>query len=139
MPIYLFGPPAPHEASVPVPFSGPSTKGIVEAADNEIDLECGIQYKAYWPWPEQKYWQLYLQKARSFHHETVARRIILNKCKDKAVLGDLDERVIKHEQMVRTFLMGISERQRDRTVVVVDKVNMRLRVVAKVQQGTTTV
>jgi len=63
----------------------------------------------------------------------------LNKCKDKAVLGDLDERVIKHEQMVRTFLMGISERQRDRTVVVVDKVNMRLRVVAKVQQGTTTV
>ena len=63
----------------------------------------------------------------------------MNKCKDKAVLGDLDERVIKHEQMVRTFLMGISERQRDRTVVVVDKVNMRLRVVAKVQQGTTTV
>lgn len=63
----------------------------------------------------------------------------MNKCKDKAVLGDLDERVIKHEQMVRTFLMGISERQRDRTVVVVDTVNMRLRVVAKVQQGTTTV
>lgn len=63
----------------------------------------------------------------------------MNKCKDKAVLGDLDERVIKHEQMVRTFLMGISERQRDRTVVVVDKVNMRLRVVTKVQQGTTTV
>ena len=63
----------------------------------------------------------------------------MNKCKVKAVLGDLDERVIKHEQMVRTFLMGISERQRDRTVVVVDKVNMRLRVVAKVQQGTTTV
>lgn len=63
----------------------------------------------------------------------------MNKCKDKAVLGDLDERVIKHEQMVRTFLMGISERQRDRTVVVVDTVNMRLRVVTKVQQGTTTV
>lgn len=111
------------------------TKGIVEVVDNQIDVTFGIQYKAYWDWPERQYWQVYLKQVRRFHHSTVSRRNLFNKSKDEAVLDDLDKRRIHCNQMVTKFLMGISKIHRDRTVVEVDTVKGRLRIVKRVQQG----
>ena len=119
------------------------TKGIVEVIDNEIDVMFGIQYKAYWDLPERQYWQVYLGHVRRFHHETVRRRILFNHtpswsrsiAKDTADLDDLDKRTIKCNKMVTKFLLGISKIHRDRTVVVVDTVNRKLRHVKRVQQG----
>ena len=120
---------------LPEPGAGAMTKGIVEVVDNQIDVTFGIQYKAYWDWPERQYWQVYLKQVRRFHHSTVSRRNLFNKSKDEAVLDDLDKRRIHCNQMVTKFLMGISKIHRDRTVVVVDTVNQRLRHVKRVQQG----
>ena len=104
------------------------TKGIVAAVDNKIDLVFGIQYKAYWDWPEQQYWRTYLQQVRRFHRETVRRRNLVT-------TGDLDNRRIECNRMVAKLLMGISKIHRDRTVVEVDTVKGRLRHVKRVQQG----
>ena len=97
------------------------TKGVVAAVDNKIDLVFGIQYKAYWDWPEQQYWRTYLQQA-------VRRRNLVT-------TGDLDNRRIEFNRMVAKLLMGISKIHRDRTVVEVDTVKGRLRIVKRVQQG----
>ena len=112
----------------PEPGARAMTKGVVAAVDNKIDLVFGIQYKAYWDWPEQQYWRTYLQQVRRFHRETVRRRNLVT-------TGDLDNRRIECNRMVAKLLMGISKIHRDRTVVEVDTVKGRLRIVKRVQQG----